>query len=48
MNFAPCIDVNSNPLNPIIGERAFSNNVDDVCKGYDIVANVYKKNNIKE
>ena len=46
MNFAPCIDVNSNPLNPIIGERSFSNNVDDVCKGYDIVANVYKKNNI--
>lgn len=46
MNFAPCIDVNSNPLNPIIGERAFSNKVDDVCQGYDIVANVYKKNNI--
>lgn len=33
LNFAPCIDVNTNPNNPIIGERAFSDNVDDVIKG---------------
>lgn len=46
MNFAPCLDVNSNPNNPIIGERAFSDNVDDVCRGYDIVADIYRKNNI--
>ena len=46
MNFAPCLDVNSNPNNPIIGERAFSNNADDVCKGFDIVNKVYKKSNI--
>lgn len=46
MNFAPCIDVNSNPNNPIIGERAFSDNPDDVCRGFDIVFNEYKKSDI--
>lgn len=43
MNFAPCIDVNSNPDNPIIGERAFSDNPDEVCLGYDFTAPVYSK-----
>lgn len=43
MNFAPCLDVNSNPNNPIIGDRAFSNNPKDVCKGYDITSKIYKK-----
>lgn len=42
MNFAPCLDVNSNPNNPIINERAFSDNPKDVCKGFDIVNKVYK------
>ena len=46
MNFAPCIDVNSNPNNPIIGERAFSNNPDDVCIGYNIVSTEYKNHGI--
>lgn len=46
MNFAPCLDVDSNPNNPIIGERAFSSNPNDVCKGWDLVSNVYKKFNI--
>lgn len=46
MNFAPCLDVNSNPNNPIIGERAFSNNPDDVCDAFDIINNVYKATNI--
>jgi beta-N-acetylhexosaminidase len=32
MNFAPVLDVNSNPKNPIIGDRAFGNNVDIVSK----------------
>lgn len=45
-NFAPCIDVNTNPDNPIIGERAFSNNVDDVIKGEKIVSQIYRKNGI--
>jgi len=45
-NFAPCIDVNTNPNNPIIGERAFSDNPDDVIKGEKIVSEVYRKNGI--
>lgn len=46
MNFAPCIDVNTNPANPIIGERAFSDNADDVIKGEKIVSAVYRNNGI--
>lgn len=36
LNFAPCADVNTNPNNPIIGERSFSDNPDDVIKGIEI------------
>lgn len=36
LNFAPCIDVNTNPKNPIIGERSFGENPDDVIKGMKI------------
>lgn len=36
LNFAPCSDVNTNPDNPIIGERSFSDNPEDVIKGIDI------------
>lgn len=46
MNFAPCIDVNTNPNNPIIGERSFSDNVDDVIKAEKIVSQIYRKNGI--
>lgn len=46
LNFAPCIDVNTNPKNPIIGERAFSNNADDVIKAENIVSETYRKNGI--
>lgn len=46
LNFAPCIDVNTNPNNPIIGERAFSNNPDDVIKGEKIVSQTYRENGI--
>lgn len=46
LNFAPCIDVNTNPNNPIIGERAFSNNVDDVIRGEKIVSQTYRENGI--
>lgn len=31
-NLAPCVDVNSNPLNPIIGARSFGDNPDNVAK----------------
>ena len=46
LNFAPCIDVNTNPNNPIIGERAFSNNPDDVIKAEKIVSQTYRENGI--
>ena len=42
LNFAPCIDVNTNPNNPIIGERAFSNNPDEVIEGASIFINAMK------
>lgn len=32
INFAPCVDVNTNPENPVISYRAFGENTDDVIK----------------
>jgi len=32
MNFAPVLDINSNPTNPVIGDRFFGSNVDIVNK----------------
>jgi beta-N-acetylhexosaminidase len=32
MDFAPVMDINSNPTNPVIGDRSFGNNVDIVNK----------------
>lgn len=46
LNFAPCIDVNTNPDNPIIGERAFSSKPDEVIKGEEIVSEIYRDNGI--
>lgn len=46
LNFAPCIDVNTNPANPIIGERAFSSNPDEVIEAGKIVSAEYRKNGI--
>ena len=46
LNFAPCADVNTNPNNPIIGERAFSNKTEDVIKGVELVSEIYRKNGI--
>ncbi len=46
LNFAPCIDVNTNPNNPIIGERAFSNKVEDVIRAEKIVSQTYRENGI--
>lgn len=43
LNFAPCADVNTNPDNPIIGERAFSNNPDEVIKGVKIFTEASRK-----
>lgn len=46
LNFAPVLDVNTNPNNPIIGERAFSNDPDEVIKFGKIVVETYLKNGI--
>jgi len=46
LNFAPCIDVNTNPDNPIIGERAFSSEPDDVIKAEKIVSKIYRDNGV--
>jgi len=46
LNFAPVLDVNTNPNNPIIGERAFSNDTDEVIKLGKIVVDTYLKNGI--
>lgn len=46
LNFAPVLDVNTNPDNPIIGERAFSNDTDEVIKFGEIVVDTYLKNGI--
>lgn len=46
LNFAPVADVNTNPNNPIIGERAFGNNPEDVIKGVKIVSECYLQNKI--
>ncbi len=46
LNFAPCVDVNTNPNNPIIGERAFADNPNDVISGMDIYINEFRKNKI--
>lgn len=46
LNFAPCIDVNTNPDNPIIGERGFSSNPNEVIKAEKIVSKTYKENGI--
>ncbi|MCM1339020.1 MAG: hypothetical protein NC191_05060 [Muribaculaceae bacterium] len=46
LNFAPCIDTNTNPNNPIIGERAFSSNPNEVIEAEKIVSKTYLENGI--
>jgi beta-N-acetylhexosaminidase len=46
MNFAPVLDVNTNEDNPIIGERAFSSNPDEVIAAGKVVVKEYEKYNI--
>lgn len=46
LNFAPCVDVNTNPQNPIIGERAFSSTPDDVINGAKIFIESSRNNSI--
>lgn len=46
LNFAPCVDVNTNPNNPIIGERAFSDNSEEVIEGMNIFIKASSESNI--
>ena len=46
LNFAPCVDVNTNPDNPIIGERSFSSNPDEVIEAGRQVMEIYRRNGI--
>lgn len=46
LNYAPVLDVNTNPDNPIIGERAFSSDTDEAIKFGKIVVDTYLKNGI--
>lgn len=46
LNFAPVLDVNTNPDNPIIGERAFSSDTDEVIRCGKVVVNEYLENGI--
>ena len=46
LNFAPCVDVNTNPNNPIIGERAFSDNPEAVIRAGKIVSQTYLESGI--
>ena len=46
MNFAPVLDVDTNPMNPIIAERSYSSNPDDVIKFGQIAIETYLKNGI--
>ncbi len=46
LNFAPCADVNTNPKNPIIGERAFSDKTEFVVNAVKIVSEIYRQNGI--
>ncbi len=43
MNFAPVLDVNTTEENPVIGERAFSANVDEVTNAGKVVIREYEK-----
>lgn len=43
MNFAPVLDVNTNENNPIIGDRAFSNKVEEVIAASKVVIKEYEK-----
>lgn len=46
MNFAPVLDVDTNPNNPIIAERSYSAFPDEVVDNGRIVTNIFVENNI--
>lgn len=46
MNFAPVLDTNTNPQNPIIGVRSYGDNPDDVIKFATEVFKIHQQNGI--
>ena len=46
MNFAPVLDVNSNPLNPIIGIRSFGSSPEEVARFGTAVVNSYNEEGV--
>lgn len=46
MNFAPCVDVNNNPLNPVIGVRSFGEQADKVAEHGAAVIRAFQENGI--
>lgn len=45
MNFAPVLDINSNPKNPVIGSRAFGSDVDEVVdNGIEVMKGINSMN----
>lgn len=45
-DFAPSVDVNTNPENPIIGNRSFGSEVENVIKSADAYIDGLQKNNV--
>jgi hypothetical protein len=45
-DFAPVVDVNTNPSNPIIGNRSFGSEVDNVIRSAQFYSNGLQDNNI--
>lgn len=38
INFAPVLDINSNPNNPVIGDRSFGNDDEIVSKRLEVIS----------
>ena len=46
INFAPCVDINSNPLNPVIGARSFGEDRDNVARKGIMYARALQDNGV--
>lgn len=45
-NFAPCVDLDSNPANPIIGERSLSNDIEEMKTFVPLLIKEYQRHGI--
>ena len=46
INFAPCVDINSNPMNPVIGARSFGEDRDNVARKGIMYARALQDNGV--